>query len=134
MYLGDLRGRVAHHGDDGVVAAHALLLAPRLHHRRVVDAEDDNLVDPFGLEKLSFLKVPRDLDCRSRGCECAREADEDDLLSAEVLRQLAGSEAEAALHARAVEGEPRRERIAHNETHTRFLGSCICLGRAKARM
>ena len=47
--------------DASEPCAHPHLVRPRRHHRAVVHAVNDHLVDPFELEKVLLLKIPGDL-------------------------------------------------------------------------
>ena len=70
--LGQSRLHVSHKLDE-VRAREALVLLPRLHHRAVVDAVDDDFVDAERLEVRLLLKVPWHLPRGSGGGECARQ-------------------------------------------------------------
>ena len=77
-----LNGAVAHlvrkEGDVG--ACDLLILGPSLHHGRVVDAVDVDVVDARLADLVACLLVSRHLVLGSGGREGARKADDDHLL------------------------------------------------------
>ena len=85
---GEAAARVAHHCEEAALLVHALVLSPSVHHRAIVDAVDDHLVDAERLEVLLRLKVARHLPRRSGGRESARKADNDHFLAGDTLGQV----------------------------------------------
>lgn len=83
-------GHKTHHGANG-----ALVLGPARHHGTVVDAEDNNISDTLGLQRLLLRQVARDLLRGSGRRERARQANQDDFLALEDVykRYLCGRKA-----------------------------------------
>mmetsp|Transcript_13762 Transcript_13762/g.44877 ORF Transcript_13762/g.44877 Transcript_13762/m.44877 type:complete len:207 (+) Transcript_13762:2127-2747(+) len=81
--LGEGGRRVGDEGDDGAVDL--LVLGPGAHDRRVVDAVDQDRVDPLSSQRLFRCDVPGDLLRRSRRRERPRQADEDHFFSGDEL-------------------------------------------------
>lgn len=63
------------------VASNLLVVRPCVHDGPVVDAEDDNLVDPLGLQLVLSCEVSGDVLCGSCRRECAGQTHEDHLRS-----------------------------------------------------
>mmetsp|Transcript_70139 Transcript_70139/g.196312 ORF Transcript_70139/g.196312 Transcript_70139/m.196312 type:complete len:266 (-) Transcript_70139:470-1267(-) len=85
--LGELTARVAHERDDALVID-ALVFGPSIHDGSVVNAEDDNLVDPHLRKSHHLFLVAGDLARGSRGSERTREADKDHLLVSAPLGKV----------------------------------------------
>eukprot|EP00304_Pavlova_gyrans_P009922 CAMPEP_0206032606 /NCGR_PEP_ID=MMETSP1466-20131121/53_1 /ASSEMBLY_ACC=CAM_ASM_001126 /TAXON_ID=44452 /ORGANISM="Pavlova gyrans, Strain CCMP608" /LENGTH=203 /DNA_ID=CAMNT_0053406733 /DNA_START=296 /DNA_END=903 /DNA_ORIENTATION=- len=77
--LGQLATRVREERDHR--ASNARVLRPGLHHRTIVDAKDEHLVDPLGLESRLLLKVVGDLLRGSHGGEGPGQTKENRLLA-----------------------------------------------------
>jgi hypothetical protein len=71
----ELAPRVGEEGDHR--ARHLLVLCPSLHHRAIVHAVHENLVDACGLERRLRRKVPGHLHRGSAGRKRAREPEND---------------------------------------------------------
>lgn len=76
----ELTCRIAHEQNE-FGPGNTLVLGPSFHHRTIVHTEDNDLIDPEVLELVSVLAVARNLAVGSGGCESARQAHEDDLLT-----------------------------------------------------
>ena len=68
---GEAAARVAHHCEEAALLVHALVLSPSVHHRAIVDAVDDHLVDAELLEVLCGRNVARHLPRRVPAAGCA---------------------------------------------------------------
>jgi len=81
--VGPVAVRISEEVDKRTLAitTHSLIVRPCVHHGAIVDADHDDLVDPFGLELVLSCKVSRDLGCGSRGSERSRQTDHDHFLS-----------------------------------------------------
>uniref|UniRef100_A0A7S4ETL8 Uncharacterized protein n=1 Tax=Chrysotila carterae TaxID=13221 RepID=A0A7S4ETL8_CHRCT len=82
-----LSRRVAHEGDQRV-ALDALVLGPRAHHRAVVHTVHNHLLHPDCLESVRVLKVAWHLHIGSGGCECAGQAQNDEIPARRALRKV----------------------------------------------
>lgn len=80
-HTSELSPCVGHKTDHG--ARSALVLGPARHHGTVVDAEDNNISDTLGLQRLLLRQVARDLLRGSGRRERARQANQDALLALE---------------------------------------------------
>lgn len=78
--FGELSTRVAHERDDPF-AIDPLIFCPSVHYGRIVNAKNQDLVDPQFRKSLFLFLVTRDLARGSRGGESPGQAYQDDLLT-----------------------------------------------------
>ena len=72
-------------GDEAHLVARAALLAPGLHHERVVDRHADDVVDALGLDLVGLLDEAGQVLVRAGRSERARHREQHDLLPGEQL-------------------------------------------------